>query len=87
MASDNNNPHNRYTPPTSPEQMNKKHISPQHYHGAKHGHVFKEVLKEIKHDIQSVSFKLVKSLSGRNVMNESNDNKGSSAEEQRRGSI
>ena len=76
---------NRYTPPASPE-MKRKHISPLH-HKTKHGHVFKEVLKEIKHDIQSVSTKFVKSLSGRNIMNESNKNDTRQDDEQRRGSI
>ena len=75
----------RYTPPPSPE-MNRKHIAPLH-HKTKHGHVFKEVLKGIKHDIQSVSTKLVKSLSGRNIMNESNKNDTRQDDEQRRGSI
>ena len=56
-----------YTPPASPQMNKKKQIPPSHFYKTKHGHVFKEVIKEIKNDIQTSARNLVKSLSGRNV--------------------
>ena len=76
-----------YTPPASPQMTKKKQIPPSHFYKTKHGGVFRGVIKEIKHDIQTSARNLVKSLSGRNVWDAAAAEEKEATEEPRRSSF